>query len=115
MDFPKDSKYVGRVSRMNKLFYKRNISFALALFEQIQSVDAQGCLVSYKENSEAVLHVCHETVDNQIFVLTDLGELRNHDLCMDADSTNGKVKTFKCHRLGGNQKWEYDVNVSVVS
>ncbi|KAG4069982.1 hypothetical protein HA402_013642 [Bradysia odoriphaga] len=86
MDFPRESKYIGR----------------------IQSVDAQGCLVAYQENKEAVLHVCHETIDNQVLVLTSLGEIRSHDLCMDAASHDGKVFTYKCHKLGGNQKWVYD-------
>lgn len=61
-----------------------------------------------------MLHICNEIIDNQIFVLTDLGEIRNHDLCMDADKPNGKVKTFKCHQMGGNQKWKYNADVSSV-
>lgn len=80
---------------------------------QIQSVDAQGCLVAYLEGKEAVLHICHETIDNQVMVMTDLGEIRNQDLCMDADSSNGSVKVLKCHGMGGNQKWVYDPEVSV--
>lgn len=82
--------------------------------KQIQSVDAQGCLVAYQENSEAVLHVCHETIDNQVFVFTDLGELRSHDLCLDAPTSEGAVKTFKCHKMRGNQRWEYDPEVSFI-
>lgn len=31
---------------------------------------------------------------------------------MDAASINGSVKTLQCHLLGGNQKWEYDEQVS---
>lgn len=72
---------------------------------------ATGCLVAYLENKDAVLHVCHETIDNQVFVLTDLGEIRNHDLCMDTNTADGKVITYKCHRMGGNQKWVYDPKV----
>lgn len=113
MDFPLDSTYVGRVSKTKK-YHLKNHHMTQSLFKQIQNVDAQGCLVSYLDGSEAVLHVCHETIDNQVFVLTDLGELRNHDLCMDADSYYGKVKTLKCHKNGGNQKWEYNVDVSVI-
>lgn len=102
----RQSKQINRKSSDTNSIY--------SFHSQIQSVDAQGCLVSYIENSEAVLHICHETIDNQIFALTDLGEIRNHELCMDADSTHGKVKTIKCHKMGGNQKWEYNYEVSVV-
>lgn len=47
-------------------------------------------------------------------MLTELGELRNHDLCLDAPTSEGAVKSFKCHKMGGNQKWEYDPEVSVI-
>lgn len=59
------------------------------------------------------MHVCHDTIDNQVILLTELGELRNQNICMDADSANGKVKTLRCHKMGGNQKWEYDLQASV--
>lgn len=82
------------------------------LHTQIQNVDSQKCLVANNENSEAVLYSCSETVGNQIFFLTERKEIRNYDLCMDAASSDGSVKTLNCHLSGGNQEWEYDEQVS---
>ena len=57
---------------------------------------------------------CNEAAGNQIFFLSKENEIRNYDVCLDAASNNGTVKTLHCHNMGGNQKWEYDEQVSLI-
>lgn len=45
-------------------------------------------------------------------MLTKVDEIRNYGFCMDATSKSSDVKTLNCHLMGGNQKWEYDEQVS---
>lgn len=60
------------------------------------------------------MYSCEETAGNQLFFLTGQNEIRNYDVCMDAASINGDVKTLQCHLLGGNQQWKYDEQVRTI-
>ena len=37
------------------------------------------------------------------------------DLCLDVSALGGPVKLFQCHGMGGNQRWQYDVEVPPMS
>ena len=50
----------------------------------------------------------------QDFGFSEIGELQfEDDLCLDVSSSvPGKsIQIYGCHGLGGNQKWEYNVQV----
>jgi len=59
-----------------------------------------------KENGEIGAYYCHGQGGNQIWSLTDKGEIRNDDLCLDS-ANKGPIKMIKCHGQEGNQYWHY--------
>jgi len=47
---------------------------------------------------------------NQYWFLTDEGEIRRQDMCLDSQGNRddpGAVSTYSCHGSKGNQWWEY--------
>ena len=48
----------------------------------------------------------------QVFSYTKKKSFQTDDLCLDVASVSGPVKIFQCHGLGGNQKWQYDKQVT---
>lgn len=55
---------------------------------------------------------CHHQGGNQVFMITEAGEIREKKFCLDATVPGKPVKMLTCHGEGGNQKWTYDENVS---
>lgn len=110
VDVRKDYNYIGQVSQW-RITLLISITFPQFYIKQIQNVDSQTCLVAYQENSNAFLQSCYKTFSSQVFFLTNLNEIRIHDLCLDAAENDGVVKALKCHPKIKNQKWEYDDKV----
>lgn len=54
---------------------------------------------------------CHDERGNQLFILTDDGEIREKKFCLDATEPGSPVKIIDCHGYGGNQYWVYDESV----
>lgn len=51
----------------------------------------------------------------KVFSYTANKEIRTDDLCLDVSKLNGPVTMLKCHHLKGNQLWEYDPVVNIIS
>lgn len=64
-------------------------------------------------NRDLEAKTCHYQGGNQVFMLTDKGEIREKKFCLDATKVGEPVKMLDCHGDGGNQFWSYDENVSV--
>ncbi|BFY99015.1 hypothetical protein BsWGS_02056 [Bradybaena similaris] len=65
-----------------------------------------------RKNGENVgLERCHGQGGNQVFSLTSKETLQTDDLCLDVSIIGGPVKLIQCHSMGGNQRWQYDVEV----
>lgn len=58
---------------------------------------------------------CMFNVPIQVFSYTKKKSFQTDDLCLDVSSVRGPVKLFQCHGLGGNQKWQYDKQVTMVT
>ena len=59
--------------------------------------------------------ILHLPLFIQDFGFTDIGELQfEDDLCLDVSkkTRGGHIQIFVCHGLGGNQKWEYNNQVT---
>lgn len=55
---------------------------------------------------------CHHQGGNQMFMLTEIGEIREKKYCLQASRPGEPVRMPLCHGKGGNQKWTYDESVS---
>lgn len=55
------------------------------------------------------LYPCHKQGGNQYFLLSQNGEIRRDDVCMDYAGKD--VVLYPCHGSKGNQLWIYDDEV----
>lgn len=51
----------------------------------------------------------------QVFSYTADKEIRTDDLCLDVSRLNGPVVMLKCHHMKGNQMFEYDAEVGLLT
>lgn len=51
----------------------------------------------------------------QVFSLTSKETLQTDDLCLDVSIIGGPVKLIQCHSMGGNQRWQYDMEVVILN
>ncbi len=62
---------------------------------------------------------CHGQAGNQFFLMSKTFEIRREDKCLDYAGGHselhkpGKVVSFTCHSMQGNQLWTYEVNSSI--
>ena len=49
---------------------------------------------------------CHNQGGNQYWLMSDAGEIRRDEACIDYTG-QGTVNMYMCHGQGGNQKWDY--------
>ncbi|XP_070580719.1 polypeptide N-acetylgalactosaminyltransferase 13-like [Ptychodera flava] len=56
---------------------------------------------------------CNEAA-TQTFIYTKAKELRHQKECMDYSVSRGTVIFYPCHGQGGNQRWKYDNNTSLL-
>lgn len=50
-----------------------------------------------------------------MFSYTADKEIRTDDLCLDVSRLNGPVVMLKCHHMKGNQMFEYDAEVRLLT
>lgn len=110
------SRISGFIRTEYKIAYTTNnknfaISNSLSHTRQIQNVDSKNCIVAQIENKEGILRSCNNNDDSQVLIFSNIDEIRNYDLCLDAVPKDGKVKLLKCHQMRGNQKWVYEEEV----
>lgn len=84
---------------------------------QIESLDQDNTCLDSMGDSRIISRnleakTCHHLGGNQIFMLTQAGEIREKKYCLDATVPGKPVKMLNCHGKGGNQFWTYDENVS---
>lgn len=65
-----------------------------------------------KQNDTITIGDCHDSGGFQFFIVGENGEIRVDHMCIDASELFGRIRLFKCHGEGGNQKWVYDEEVS---
>ncbi|XP_071508632.1 polypeptide N-acetylgalactosaminyltransferase 4-like [Diadema antillarum] len=89
---------------------------------QFRNIGAKLCLDSNDQNGQAgkqlIVWGCHGLGGNQFFEYTDLGEIRNDELCLDTDKTGLQVLLNDCSAAGNppsSQKWEITPNGQVVN
>lgn len=68
------------------------------------------CMDSFEQVSNATMHAesCHYMGGHQVFMITKDQEIRSDELCLDAVKVGDPVKLWPCHKLQGNQKWDYN-------
>ncbi|CAL8072161.1 unnamed protein product [Orchesella dallaii] len=79
---------------------------------QIRSLGMDGTLCvdsASQAGSTAILFPCHGMGGNQRWWLTEKGEIRRYDQCMDY--WGEKIALYPCHGQKGNQKWIYKHDV----
>lgn len=59
-------------------------------------------------NRKLEIKPCHRQGGNQIFMITDKGEIREKKFCLDATKPGQPVTMIGCHGERGNQFWTYD-------
>lgn len=78
-------------------------------------LEDESCLDSMGDsrvhNRKLELKTCHHQGGNQVFMMTENGEIREKKFCLDATKPGEPVKMLGCHGEGGNQYWTYDNNV----
>lgn len=62
-------------------------------------------------NRKLEVKMCHHQGGNQVFMITDSGEIREKKFCLDATKPGEPVMMLLCHGEGGNQNWTYDESV----
>ena len=62
-------------------------------------------------NRKLELQKCHHQGGNQVFMITEAGEIREKKFCLDATKPGEPVLMLHCHGEGGNQFWNYDNTV----
>lgn len=55
---------------------------------------------------------CHNSGGNQMFYLTEDGEIRRDEFCLDYSGKG--LMIYGCHGMKGNQEWEYNHNKSQI-
>ncbi|XP_055295467.1 polypeptide N-acetylgalactosaminyltransferase 13-like [Sitodiplosis mosellana] len=80
---------------------------------EIESVlEDESCLDSMGDsrvlNRKLELKTCHHQGGNQVFMITDKGEIREKKFCLDATKPDEPVMMLECHGEGGNQFWSFD-------
>lgn len=81
--------------------------------EENMCLDSMG--PSRKPNRSVEIQKCHRAGGNQIFMITERGEIQEKKFCMDATKPGAPVKLLSCHGEGGNQIWFYDSEVCVLN
>ena len=57
-------------------------------------------------NKPVKMWPCHNQGGNQYWLMSDAGEIRRDEACIDYTG-QGTVNMYMCHGQGGNQKWDY--------
>ena len=60
-----------------------------------------------KAGSRLGLSACHRLGGNQVFAITQSGQIRADDNCLDAAGVRSEVRLVKCHGRRGNQAWSH--------
>ncbi|KAF6017036.1 GALNT1 [Bugula neritina] len=60
-------------------------------------------------NKPVKMWPCHNQGGNQYWLMSDAGEIRRDEACIDYTGS-GTVNMYMCHGQGGNQKWQYKEN-----
>lgn len=91
------------------------INFTLLQFDNIGK--AGNCLdtLGHRDAGDTVgVSTCHNLGGNQLFMISEADEIRKNNLCLDGTQISAVVKLLVCHGHGGNQKWVYNENVSLI-
>ncbi|XP_031622984.1 polypeptide N-acetylgalactosaminyltransferase 13-like [Contarinia nasturtii] len=83
-----------------------------SLYEDETCLDSMGD--SRVLNRKLEVKVCHHQGGNQVFMITEKGEIREKKFCLDATMPGEPVKMLGCHGEGGNQRWTYDESANLI-
>lgn len=79
---------------------------------QIRNIDTSEC-IDGDEMEMVNLRPCHGQGGNQLFILSNLGEIRVYNKCIDVTTDNTAVELNSCHGKQGNQHWIYSEVVGI--
>ncbi len=113
---PGESLYFGEVDFFLNIKTK-NFDFIL---QKIRSRAKTNTCVDSQEIEDAdkaiIGYPCHGQAGNQFFLMSKTFEIRREEKCLDYAGGQselhkpGKILSFNCHSMQGNQMWTYEVN-----
>lgn len=96
---------------LDNIYPEHELPLSFKHIGQIRNVDTSLCIDTMGTKKTAETQPCHYQGGNQLWILTNLNEIKNDDDCIDGIAMNTALTLQKCHQQGGNQRWVYDDKV----
>lgn len=99
---------------MDNVFPEHQLPHSINDIGQIRNLETNDC-IDAMAGVAVNMQKCHGDGGFQQFMLTNVNELKNDEMCIDSPASNSPVILFACHGMHGNQHWSYNQTVSYVS
>lgn len=95
---------------LDNVFPEHQLPKTIKDIGQIRNVETNKCMDSMA-GTTVNMQDCHGSGGAQLFLLSNINELKSGGKCIDAPSKNSAVIFIECHRSHGNQDWLYNQTV----
>lgn len=83
---------------------------------QIRNIETGECIDTMDLLSKTVnMQHCHGLGGKQLFIVSNLNQIRNGDICINGPAENSAVILSKCHGRYGNEHWVFNQTVYKVN